>query len=252
MALYQVLESYGLRSMGRTPSTPRPCRGARRMCWSASGCKSCTPSACSTTPFCHRNKSACCAPTCGSGRIWWRRPGPAFSRCKRADGDERTVGQCPQRPQWDDGDEDCAGDPGWAARPATLGRSGRPSRQSHPERDRSKPGRALAGRSVVRAAASARSVFHLPGKHHGLRPTRRGAPEKLEAKADVAAPEAPRLPRRKHIPQTHLREELYRVTGVDVTRIDGIQVQTAQVVISEVGLDMTRWPGSRQGCECSE
>jgi len=68
----------------------------------------------------------------------------------------------------------------------------------------------------------------------------------------VAAPEAPRLPRRKHIPQTHLREELYRVTGVDVTRIDGIQVQTAQVVISEVGLDMTRWPGSRQGCECSE
>ena len=29
---------------------------------------------------------------------------------------------------------------------------------------------------------------------------------------------------------------------MDLTRIDGIQVQTAQVVISEVGLDMTRWP----------
>ena len=52
----------------------------------------------------------------------------------------------------------------------------------------------------------------------------------------------PRLPRRKHIPQTNLREELYRVTGVDLTRINGIQVQTAQVVISEVGVDMTRWP----------
>ena len=67
----------------------------------------------------------------------------------------------------------------------------------------------------------------------------------LEAKADVAAPplpEMPRLPRRKHIPQTNLREELYRVTGVDLTRIDGLQVQTAQVVISEVGVDMTRWP----------
>ena len=67
----------------------------------------------------------------------------------------------------------------------------------------------------------------------------------LEAKANVAAqplPETARLPRRKHIPQTHLREELYRVTGVDLTRIDGIQVQTAQVVISEVGVDMTRWP----------
>ena len=67
----------------------------------------------------------------------------------------------------------------------------------------------------------------------------------LEAKADVAAqplPEMPRLPRRKHIPQTNLREELYRVTGVDLTRINGLQVQTAQVVISEVGVDMTRWP----------
>ena len=70
----------------------------------------------------------------------------------------------------------------------------------------------------------------------------------LEAKADVAAPPLPgtsgkdRLPRRKHIPQTNLQQELYRITGVDLTRIDGIQVQTAQVVISEVGLDMARWP----------
>ena len=67
----------------------------------------------------------------------------------------------------------------------------------------------------------------------------------LETKADLAAeplPPAPRLPRRKHIPQTNLREELYRITGVDLTRIDGIQVQTAQVIISEVGVDMTRWP----------
>jgi len=67
----------------------------------------------------------------------------------------------------------------------------------------------------------------------------------LEAKVDMAAqplPPTPRLPRRKHIPQTNLRAELYRITGVDLTRIDGLQVQTAQVIISEVGLDMTRWP----------
>jgi transposase len=67
----------------------------------------------------------------------------------------------------------------------------------------------------------------------------------LAAKVEVGAqplPAAPRQPRRKHIPQTNLREELYRVTGVDLTRIDGIQVHTAQVVISEVGVDMTRWP----------
>jgi len=73
-------------------------------------------------------------------------------------------------------------------------------------------------------------------------------PAKVDATASPL-PEAPgtqRLPRRKHIPQTNLREELYRITGVDLTRIDGIQVQTAQVVLSEVGLDMTRWPDEHQ------
>jgi transposase len=69
----------------------------------------------------------------------------------------------------------------------------------------------------------------------------------IEAKVDpVAQPLPParaknRLPNRKHIPQFDLRGELYRITGVDLTQIDGINVQTAQVVISEVGVDMTRW-----------
>jgi transposase len=70
----------------------------------------------------------------------------------------------------------------------------------------------------------------------------------MGAKVDVVAQplaearRKDRLPHRKHLPQFDLREELYRITGVDLTRIDGIQVQTAQVIISEVGIDMTRWP----------
>lgn len=69
-----------------------------------------------------------------------------------------------------------------------------------------------------------------------------------EAKVDEVARPLPaarpknRLPQRKHIPQFDLRAELYRVAGADLTLIDGINVQTAQVVISEVGVDMTRWP----------
>jgi transposase len=39
-----------------------------------------------------------------------------------------------------------------------------------------------------------------------------------------------------------LHHELQRISGVDLTRIDGIDVLTAQTVISEVGLDMSRWP----------
>lgn len=70
----------------------------------------------------------------------------------------------------------------------------------------------------------------------------------MDAKVDEVARPLPaarpknRLPQRKHIPQFDLRAELYRVTGADLTLIDGINVQTAQVVISEVGVDMTRWP----------
>jgi hypothetical protein len=38
-----------------------------------------------------------------------------------------------------------------------------------------------------------------------------------------------------------LRGQLYRITGVDLTRIDGIDVRTAQTIVSEVGVDMGRW-----------
>src|SRR5258706_2227078 len=45
----------------------------------------------------------------------------------------------------------------------------------------------------------------------------------------------------KNAPQFQLRSELQRITGVDLTRIDGIDVMVAQTLISEVGLDMSRW-----------
>lgn len=42
-------------------------------------------------------------------------------------------------------------------------------------------------------------------------------------------------------PAFALDAELRRIAGVDFTRIEGINVLTAQTVISEVGLDMNRW-----------
>jgi transposase len=44
-----------------------------------------------------------------------------------------------------------------------------------------------------------------------------------------------------HAPQFDLGRELHRITGVDLTRIDGIDVGVGQTVISEVGLEMARW-----------
>ena|GEM_PF-1744931 len=51
-------------------------------------------------------------------------------------------------------------------------------------------------------------------------------------KEDKASQECPRF---------ELGRELQRITGVELTRIDGIDVMVAQTLISEVGLDMSRW-----------
>jgi transposase len=40
----------------------------------------------------------------------------------------------------------------------------------------------------------------------------------------------------KNNPHFHLADELQRISGVDLTRIDGVDVVVAQTVISEVGL----------------
>ena len=51
----------------------------------------------------------------------------------------------------------------------------------------------------------------------------------------------PRKARRTE-PAFDARQPLYRVTGVDLTRIDGIDAHTALKVVGEIGLDMPRWP----------
>jgi transposase len=47
-------------------------------------------------------------------------------------------------------------------------------------------------------------------------------------------------------PPTSLKSELHRICGVDLTKIPGIKEQAAQIIISEVGLDMTRWNTEKQ------
>jgi transposase len=56
----------------------------------------------------------------------------------------------------------------------------------------------------------------------------------------LAAPK--RRPRRQASqPDYDLRTYLYQISGVDLTQIDGIEVLTAQPIISEIGLDMSKW-----------
>ena len=48
--------------------------------------------------------------------------------------------------------------------------------------------------------------------------------------------------RARNAPKFDLRTQLFKMCGVDLTRIDGIDVTTALAVISETGADMARFP----------
>jgi transposase len=46
---------------------------------------------------------------------------------------------------------------------------------------------------------------------------------------------------RGNAPQFDLRAELFRMTGTDLTQIDGIDIMTAMTILSEAGSDMSKW-----------
>lgn len=48
--------------------------------------------------------------------------------------------------------------------------------------------------------------------------------------------------RARNAPKFDLRTQLFRMCGVDLTRIDGMDVTTALAVVSEIGTDMSRFP----------
>jgi transposase len=50
-----------------------------------------------------------------------------------------------------------------------------------------------------------------------------------------------RQPQRNE-PAFDLRSHLYRITGVDLTQVPGLQAMTIHIVLAEVGLNMHKWP----------
>jgi hypothetical protein len=71
----------------------------------------------------------------------------------------------------------------------------------------------------------------------------------MEDLPGTMAAEVPVPPRTKHTPfqrqgndpQFDLRGQLYRIAGVDLTDIPGISAATAQVVLTEIGTDLSRF-----------
>ena len=70
--------------------------------------------------------------------------------------------------------------------------------------------------------------------------------ERFEDRSD-GEPPAPNGKKRnqKNAPRFDVQGQLYRMTGVDLTRIDGVDAYTALKVISEIGTDMTKWPSAK-------
>ena len=70
----------------------------------------------------------------------------------------------------------------------------------------------------------------------------------FEAQVDIVEQPLPptasqvRYRKKANTPKYDLRTLLYRMAGVDLTTIDGIDILLAQDIISEIGLDMSKWP----------
>ena len=49
----------------------------------------------------------------------------------------------------------------------------------------------------------------------------------------------------KNAPKFDVREHLFKMCGVDVTRVDGIDVSTAMMIVSEIGCDLSRFASDK-------
>jgi len=68
----------------------------------------------------------------------------------------------------------------------------------------------------------------------------------LETRSNASAV-LKRKPRSRHATGFDSQAELYRVLGVDLTSIDGLNESTAQLIVSELGLDICqKWPTEAQ------
>jgi len=69
----------------------------------------------------------------------------------------------------------------------------------------------------------------------------------VEVAPPQPTPARQRRARPRQAPSFDVHGYLHAMTGVDLTQMDGIDALTALKVISEIGLDMTRWPTGKHG-----
>jgi hypothetical protein len=55
-------------------------------------------------------------------------------------------------------------------------------------------------------------------------------------------PPAKKGKRSKNHPDFDLAQSLYRMTGVDLTQVDGLEALSVQTILTEIGTNMSKWP----------
>src|SRR6266700_4498321 len=68
----------------------------------------------------------------------------------------------------------------------------------------------------------------------------------VELKAQPIGPKPKGKKGSKNAPQSDLRTEVYRITGIDWAQVNGIDVLTAQTVIAEAGVDLSEFATERR------
>jgi transposase len=69
--------------------------------------------------------------------------------------------------------------------------------------------------------------------------------QRLHAFSGTPAKAAKKRGRAKNAPHFDVREHLFKICGVDLTRIDGIDVSTAMTIVSETGTDLSRFASEK-------
>ena len=70
----------------------------------------------------------------------------------------------------------------------------------------------------------------------------------VAAPPEAGAKEKRRKRSRGNAPQQDLTTPLQRICGVDLTRVVGLNVLSVLMIISEIGVDMSRWPNAKAFC----
>jgi transposase len=71
---------------------------------------------------------------------------------------------------------------------------------------------------------------------------------RLERQLPPLAPTSYRSGRKANDPRFDVRDALYAVVGMDLTELEGLNASTALTLISEIGLDMSRFPSVKHFC----